>query len=671
MTEKQKTKEPEAAPAVIYVRVSPGRGQAAKGGEPDGYSLPAQLTACKRKAASLKAVVIEEFIERSESAKTADRPELQRLLAFVKENRVKHVIVHKVDRLARNRFDDVTINLALQQAGAELVSVSENIDQTPSGLLLHGIMSSIAEFYSRNLATEVIKGSVQKAKNGGTPGRVPLGYLNVRRMVDGLEGRTVEVDPARGPLMAWAFEAYATGDWTIRSLLGELTDRGLTTAPGPKTVSKPLSDSQLHILLRHPYYMGLVRYRGVLYPGKHSQLVTPETWQRVQELLSAKHLAGEKQREHPHYLKGSIYCGQCGCRLIVNYAKGNGGTYPYFICIGRQKDKHSCTQRALRIELVEAAIAAHYATVQLPEKEVVALRAFLGEELATLRTDAERERTVQTCRLRKLEAERQKLLNAHYADAVPLDLLKSEQARLTREIDSTEGRLAAVEADFKKAETNLRQALTRSGDCLAAYREASGPLRRQFNLAFFKRLFIDDEYTVSGVLAEPFDTLLGSELRRAAIAKADQELRAAIEQALRERAKQTQAHNQQHPPEPERPLVGAGPTPISSQVVGWSMDNMVARGGLEPPTPRFSVECSTGLSYLAATPDPTASRVPRDERYDGRELADEADIIPPEGERIRPIGFAAECPIARCPGLSAAVRCACPRYWGNPVLKIF
>ena len=156
-------------------------------------------------------------MERSESAKTADRPELQRMLQFVKDNSVKYVIVHKVDRLARNRADDVVINLALKQAGATLVSVSENIDQTPSGLLLHGIMSSIAEFYSRNLATEVIKGCVQKAKNGGTPGKAPVGYLNVRQIVNGLEGRTVEVDPVRGPLMAWAFEAYATGEWTIRS----------------------------------------------------------------------------------------------------------------------------------------------------------------------------------------------------------------------------------------------------------------------------------------------------------------------------------------------------------------------------------------------------------------------------------------------------------------------
>jgi hypothetical protein len=269
-------------------------------------------------------------------------------------------------------------------AGAELVSVSENIDQTPSGLLLHGIMASISEFYSRNLATEVIKGTTQKAKNGGTPGRALTGYLNVRKFENGREVRTIEVDPERGPLMSWAFDAYATGDWTIRRLLAELTDRGLTTAPGRRG-GKPLAVSHLHTLLRHPYYMGLVRYRGALYPGRHEPLTTPETWHEVQRLLSAKNFAGEKDREHPHYLKDSIYCGQCGSRLIVCHAKGRGGTYPYFICIGRQRDKTSCKQRAIRIETAETAIAAYYSAIQLPEPETARLRAYLGDELAKLR----------------------------------------------------------------------------------------------------------------------------------------------------------------------------------------------------------------------------------------------------------------------------------------------
>ena len=94
---------------------------------------------------------------------------------------IDYVIVHKLDRLARNRADDVEINRAFDEAGVRLVSTSENIDQTPGGMLLHGIMSSIAEFYSRNLANEVIKGMGEKARNGGAIGRAPLGYLNKAR----------------------------------------------------------------------------------------------------------------------------------------------------------------------------------------------------------------------------------------------------------------------------------------------------------------------------------------------------------------------------------------------------------------------------------------------------------------------------------------------------------
>ena len=558
------------ATAAIYLRVST-KEQAERGGEAEGFSIPAQREGCRRKAESLNAVVVGEFADRGESAKTADRPELQRMLEFVKENRVSYVIVHKVDRLARNRADDVAINLAIRQAGAELVSVSENIDQTPSGLLLHGIMSSIAEFYSRNLATEIIKGSVQKAKNGGTPARAPLGYLNVRRIDNGNEVRTVEVDPERGLLMAWAFEAYATGDWTILRLADELNRRGLTTKPGPRTPSKPLSDSQLNELLRHPYYMGLVRYRGAIYPGKHSPLVDPETWQKVQDLLTARNLAGEKQREHHHYLKGTLACGTCGSRLIVNYAKGRSGIYPYFVCIGRQKDKHSCSQRALKIDLIEEAVADYYATIQLPEDELVEVRAFLEEEVSNLRLNAEQEQRRQERRKAKLEAERQALLDAHLAEAVPLDLLKTKQDAITAELAIIDGRLAEIAADFRRTELNLKRALTRVGDCETAYREASDMVRRQFNLAFFDRLLISEDYGVHANLAKPFDVILGDELRRrAAIAKADEDRQRAVRTALQEK----------HEPA----LVGADSPTTPSEVVGWSQTSMVELAGLEPAT---------------------------------------------------------------------------------------
>jgi site-specific DNA recombinase len=579
----------EGAPAVIYLRVS-SREQAEKGGEAEGFSIPAQREACRRKAASLEAAVVEEFVERGESAKTADRPELQRLLAFVVEHHVKYVIVHKVDRLARNRADDVTITMALRQAGAELVSVSENIDETPSGLLLHGIMSSIAEFYSRNLATEVIKGTTQKAKNGGTPGRAPVGYLNVRVFNDGREVRTVEVDPVRGPLMAWAFETYATGDWTIRRLLAELNERGLTTAPTARGPGKPLGVSHLHVLLRNPYYVGIVRYRGVLYDGKHQPLVSRAVWEEVQRLLTAKNYAGEKQRIHQHYLKGTVYCGQCGSRLILCHAKGRGGTYPYFICVGRQTKRTDCKLRAIRVEAAETAVANHYASVQLPAEEVVRLREYLEEELAKLRKHIQNERTSQTLRLRQLEGERKKLLAAHYADAIPLDLLKSEQDRLGSEIANAQGRLETAASDFELAEANLERALVRAGDCHRAYLGATDKLRRQFNMAFFKRLLLSDEGEVTAELAEPFDTILGDELRRAAVAQADQELRESVKQALRRSdRRKTSDCNERRPQDPRRGLVGAtasaggAPTSMPRRRGGFSPTSLVRSSGLEPP----------------------------------------------------------------------------------------
>ena len=113
--------------AVIYLRVST-KEQAEKNGEAEGYSIPAQRAACKHKAESLGASVAEEFVDRGESARNSRRPELQRMLAYVKEHPVSFVIFHKVDRLARDRADDVEITLALMAAGATLVSCSENID---------------------------------------------------------------------------------------------------------------------------------------------------------------------------------------------------------------------------------------------------------------------------------------------------------------------------------------------------------------------------------------------------------------------------------------------------------------------------------------------------------------------------------------------------------------
>ena len=249
---------PESSPtrAVIYLRVSTAK-QAGSGGEPEGYSIPAQRSACHRKAEELGASVIAEYVDAGASARSADRPALQELLDRLEEEQdVDYVIVHKVDRLARNRADDVAIGLTIHQAGAVLISASEQIDDTPAGTLLHGIMATIAEFYSRNLSHEAKKGLHQKAKRGGTPGYAPLGYLNAREKADGREIKVVILDPERTPHIQWAFEAYASGDWSIGDLVEELARRGMKTRSTATRRPVPLSRSQVHRILSSSYYIG-------------------------------------------------------------------------------------------------------------------------------------------------------------------------------------------------------------------------------------------------------------------------------------------------------------------------------------------------------------------------------------------------------------------------------
>lgn len=498
----------------IYLRVSTSA-QAKRNREPEGYSIPAQREACMRKAASLDAEIVGEYVDRGESAKTADRPELCALMERVKHERdLDYVIVHKVDRLARNRYDDATISYTLKAAGIELVSVTENIDDTPFGRFMHAIVAANAEFYSANLAAEARKGLIQKAKSGGTPNRAPIGYLNIRKMIEGHEVRTVEIDPDRAPHVRWAITAYATGAYTLDTLQDVLTDRGLLTRPTPTRPAKPLSRSQLATLLVNPYYIGIVRYAGVEYEGRHEPLIDKATFNRARAVIEAHGHAEERDRKHEHYLKGALYCGRCGSRMSLIHAKGNGGTYPYFFCIGRAR-RNGCEQPYQPTDVIEQAVEHLYAHLAPPTKHIEAIRVKLDYAVAGMRTQAQQETRRQQRRLAKLTDERTKLLHAYYQGAIPIDLLHQEQNRIANETAAAEGQLALAERSATDVQTTLDKALDLLADCHGAYGKAPAHLRRQWNQAFFLRLHVHDEDIERADIAEPFATLTAPDLDRA------------------------------------------------------------------------------------------------------------------------------------------------------------
>lgn len=499
--------------AVTYLRVST-KEQAEKGGTDEGFSIPAQRTANTKKADELDALVVEEFVDAGESARKADRPALQSMLEFVARHHITYCIVHKVDRLARNRADDVAIHLALKQAGVVLVSATENIDETPSGMLLHGIMSTIAEFYSRNLATEVVKGMTQKAKTGGTPTKAPIGYINVQvRDHDGRRVRTVETDPERGPLIAWAFKAYASGNWTVAQLREELTRRGLVTLPTPKHPSKPIAKSYLYKVLSNPYYKGQVVYRGQMYKGSHTPLVPPEVFLQVQAVLAANAKAELHTQKHDHYLKGTVYCGGCRSRLILTNAKSHtGDIYPYFICSGRQRKATDCQMQAIHVERVERLVADHYTTVTIPAPVRAKLRQEAHADFDQMMAEAHHDLEDLLAQKKRIEDQQDRLVDAHLEGALSIDVLTRKQKTLEERLALLNHDIAACRQDYKPARANMDAYLFLASDPHAMYLRANNATRRLANQTFFTKIFITenprrpghDRHTVTTTLGQPF-----------------------------------------------------------------------------------------------------------------------------------------------------------------------
>ena len=171
-------------------------------------------------------------------------------------------------------------------------------------------------------------------------------------------------------------------------------------------------------MLTNPYYKGDVIYRGVACKGAHQPLVPAEVWYQVQSVLTAHKSASEATQVHDRYLKGTVYCGACGSRLIVSNAKNrHGNVYPYFVCSGRHSKRTDCTRQAILIEDVEHLIEDDYQRVQLTPARREALGGMLHHEFDRLMSAEADELAQLTANRDRLEHEQDRLMQAHYDDA--------------------------------------------------------------------------------------------------------------------------------------------------------------------------------------------------------------------------------------------------------------
>src|SRR5260370_21352606 len=198
-------------------------------------------------------------------------------------------------------------------------------------------------------------------------------------VIDGRNVAVASVDPTRAPHIVRGFELYATGQYTGRQVVDMLGAAGLRTRGTRKTPPGPLSLGQFYDILADRYYTGVVEYQGEEYPGRHAALISADLFDPVQRVLALHGGGGTRGSVHNHYLKGALWCGRCGRRLIIMRGRGNGGIYFYFICRGRQGD--GCTQPYLRVEAMEAVVARHYATVRLSDEFQTRIRAELDDAL--------------------------------------------------------------------------------------------------------------------------------------------------------------------------------------------------------------------------------------------------------------------------------------------------
>jgi site-specific DNA recombinase len=499
--------EPGALRGAIYIRVSSAQ-QADRDFDPEGYSIPAQREACERELAKRGATKELEEVDRGETGTNARRPGLQRLLKRIEERRdIDLLVVHKVDRLARNRLDDALLYHQLTKMGITLVSASENIDDTPAGRLMHGMLATFAEYYSNNLATEIKKGLYQKHKLGGTPFRPPIGYRPVRKLVEGREVRTIELDPERAPLVKRAFELYAAGDWSLIRLTAHLRQEGLISRPTPKQGGRPLAVGTVHKVLKNPYYMGIVEYAGKRVLGRHDALVDGETFDRVQTLLAAARLGGERPSKHEHYLRGTIVCAECGGRLLFGrHRSKTGATYDYFSCnnrASRARGRVRCSTGYYAVGDVERRVEALYGTVRLPDSAMALVRQEVARDIAERTAIVRKEAAKHERRIEQIEANQAKLVQLYYRDLVSEDVLEREQDRLREEKEAATRLLDVASLTAGAVEGSLEAALAAAADPQGSYLTGTALERRVMNKTFFERIEVGADGDITDIRLTP------------------------------------------------------------------------------------------------------------------------------------------------------------------------
>lgn len=342
-----------------YIRVSTARqGQT-------GTSLAKQREAISRYAQRWGLQITQEFEEKETAAKQG-RPVFSRMMKALRQGKARGVIIHKIDRSARNLRDWAEMG-DLIDAGCEVHFANENLDlYSRGGRLSADIQAVVAADYIRNLREEVKKGIYGRIKQGLYPMPAPIGYIDMGA------AKPKVPDSVQGPLVRKAFELYATGRYSIVALVEKMHELGLRNKAGKKIPKNTMYD-----LLRNPFYTGLIRVRvkGELYRGQHVPVISQRLFDEVQDVLGGKKRG--RKRSYQFTFRRLLVCHLCGKRLIGELQK----EHIYYRCQTKR-----CEQKTIREEQVESVLQSVFEHLRFSESENQVLRREIKRRYAQANT---------------------------------------------------------------------------------------------------------------------------------------------------------------------------------------------------------------------------------------------------------------------------------------------
>ena len=279
--------------------------------------------------------IIEEYIDRAKTATSDDRPAFQQMIKASEDGHFQFVIVWKQDRFARNRYDSAVYKRILKNNGIRVVSVMENITDSPEGVILEGLLESMAEYYSANLSENIKRGKAESVRKGLYPGGpVPIGYI--------IQDKRLIPDPRTAPVVQEIFRRYADGERTA-DIARDLNARGLRCKRGALFQRGTL----MHILANRTY-AGDYCYGDQIITESITPLIDHDLFDRAQARrdIARKGPASSRDRSSPCLLTGKIFCGECGGKILGACGQNKTGkVYKYYQCEAQGHKRSQCGLR--------------------------------------------------------------------------------------------------------------------------------------------------------------------------------------------------------------------------------------------------------------------------------------------------------------------------------------